>query len=491
MTEELRLVARAGRDVSPTVRDLLSVLFRQRRLVTASFVTMFLTIFLYGLVAPSYQSEMKVLLRRGRVDPVVAPTPSQSDLVHEAVTEEDLNSEVELLGDDEILRIVAENTGLAVHSWLHPRDDREQHVVRAARRLKKRLTIEPLRKTNLIHVTYKSSDSKEGVKVLRALATAYLERHAQVHRVSGESGFFDQQLLQSRRGLEDAKSRLIAFSRDQRVVSAAFERDAALRNLSDGKVDQRQTQVSMAATSRQIQMLQVKLAGLPERVVTVVKNSDNPELMGKMKSRLLDLELNRTELLAKYEPTYRPVQDLDREIAETKASISREEQAPIREESNDQDANHEWVTSDLLKCQVELSALQAHARAEDSLLRRDQKVAARLGEQAIQQEQLMNDLKEAEQKYLLYVNKQEEARIGDALDQGGILNVMIAEQPTVPALPQLSAFSFAAIGLLAAGVISIGVGFANDWQNPAFRTPEEVLAYLGTPVLASLPRRNG
>ncbi len=490
MTEELKLVARPERDVSPTLRDLLSVLFRQRRLVTASFAATFLAIFLYGLVAPPYKSEMKVLLRRGRVDPVVAPTPSQSDLVHEAVTEEDLNSEVELLGDDEILRTVAENAGVAARSWLHPWDDREQHVVRAARKLKKRLTIEPLRKTNLINVTYKSSDAGEGVKVLHALAAAYLERHAQVHRVSGESGFFDQQLLKSRRGLEQAESQLIGFSRDQGVVSAAFERDAALRNLSDGEVDARQTQVSIAATSERIRMLRSKFGGLPERAVTVVKNSDKPELMEKMKSRQLELELNRTELLAMYEPTYRSVQDLDQEIVETRASIAREEQAPIREESSDRDANHEWVKSELLKSQVELSALKAHALAEDSLLQRDQEVARQLGERAIQQEQLLNDLKEAEQQYLLYANKREEARIGDALDQGGILNVMIAEQPTVPALPQLSAFSFAAIGLLAGAVISVGAGFANDRQNPAFRTPEEVLAYLGTPVLASLPRKN-
>ena len=412
-------------------------------------------------------------------------------VTNEAVTEEDLNSEVELLGDDEILRVVAQNTGVAGGSWLHPWDDPEQHAVRAARCLKRRLTIEPLKKTTLIRVTYKSSDAGEGVKVLHALATAYLERHAQVHRVLGESGFFDQQVLKSRHALEEAESRLIGFSREQGVVSAAFERDAALRNLSDGEADERQTKVSIAATSERIQMLQSKLAGLPERAITVVKNSDNPELMEKMKSRLLELELQRAELLAKYEPTYRSVQDLDREITETKASIAREQQSPIREESSDRDANHEWAKSELLKSQVELNALKAHALAEESLLRGYQEVAAQLGERAIQQERLMDDLKEAEQKYLLYVNKREEARIGDALDQGGILNVAIAEQPTRPAIPQLSGFSFAAIGLLAGGTISLGAGFANDRLNAAFRTPEEVLAYLGTPVLASLPRKNG
>jgi len=493
MAEELRLVTRPAREASPTVRDLLFVLFRQRRLAMLSFAAVFLAILIYGLTAPPYKSEMKVLVRRGREDPIVAPTPSQAEFVREAVTEEELNSEVELLRDDEILGMVVRDPELPLRTrfWLHPWDNEQQRMARAVRRLKNRLTVETLKKTNLINLTYESSDATETSKVLRALADAYLARHTQVHRPLGESSFFDRQVSQSRRALLETEARLVGFSRDQGVVSAASERDAVLRNLSDADVDARQSQVSIAATSERIRTLELRLSGLPERTVTVVRHSDNAELMGKMKSRLLELELSRAELLAKYEPTYRSVRDLDQEIAETKASIAREQQEPLRDQTTDQDANREWAKAELLKDQVELSALKAHAMAEEALRNRYQEVASRLGEQAIQQERLINDLKEAEQQYLLYVNKREEARIGDALDQGGILNVTIAEQPTAPALPQLSALGFAAVGLLAGSVVSLGAAFANDRLNPAFRTPDEVLAYLGTPVLASLPRKNG
>ena len=116
--------------------------------------------------------------------------------------------------------------------------------------------------------------------------------------------------------------------------------------------------------------------------------------------------------------------------------------------------------------------------------------ASQLGDRAIEQEQLMHDLKATEEKYLLYLNKREEARIGDALDQGGILNVAIAEQATVPALPELSGLSFALIGLTFASTLSMTLAFVVDYLNPAFRTPDEIVVYLGSPVLASLPRRS-
>ena len=495
MPEELRLIPRSTRIPSPTLRDLLAVVFRQRRLVLISFVVIFLAVVLYGLVAPPYQSEMKVLVRRGRVDPVVTSTPSQSEFEREGVTEEEMNSEVELLHDDEILRTVVRRAGLISegHSWFWSLfgDNDERQLARAVRRIYKRLTVEAVKKATLITVSYKCSDPAQAANVLHSLAAAYLERHEQLHRPSGEFKFFDQQVVQSRSGLEEAELQLMRFGADQGVTSAALERDMALQKLSEADADSRQTQVSIAAASERARVLSRKLISLPERVTTQIRDSDNPQLMEEMKARLLELQLTRTQLLTKYEPSYRLVQELDREIAETKASIAAEDKAPIRERTSDQDQDHEWAKAELLKTQVELNAMSAHASAENALLEHYRETASQLGDHAIEQEQLLHDLKATEEKYLLYLNKREEARIGDALDQGGILNVTVAEQATVPALPEFSGLSFGFIGLACASTVSITLAFVTDYLNPAFRTPDEIIAYLGSPVLASLPRRNG
>lgn len=474
------------------MRDLLAVLFRQPRLVVISFVLTFLAVVTYGLVAPPYESEMKVLLRRGRVDPVVTSTPSQAEFERQEVTEEEVNSEVELLQDDEILRTVVQNAGLISegHSWFWSLvgDSPQRQLARAVRRIQKRLTVEAVRKAALITVTYDSSDPDRGQKVLRSLEDAYVARHHQVHRPSGEFNFFDRQVTQSRRVLEAAELQLMDFSRDQGVVSATQERDMALQRLNEADADNRQTQVAIVENSERMRALQSKLNSLPERTLTQIRNSDNPQLLEKMKSRLLELELKRTELLTQYEPSYRLVQEVDEEIAQTKTTIAGEEQAPVRDQASDLEPNHEWAKSELVKAEVQAVALAAHARAESFLLAHYRDTAHQLSDRATEQEFLLQQLKEAEDKYLLYVNKREEARIGDALDQGGILNVTIAEQPAVPALAKISALGFGFIGLGAAGVLSVGLAFATDYLNPAFRTPDEIIAYLQAPVLASLPR---
>jgi uncharacterized protein involved in exopolysaccharide biosynthesis len=476
------------------MRDLLAVIFRQRRMALITFVATFLVVVIYGLVAPPYRSEMKVLLRHSRVDPVVTSTPSQAEFERAGITEEEVNSEAELLQDDEILRTVVQNARLTSEGrswfWSLFGDSDEKRLARAARRIGKRLTVEPAHKAALITVSYQWSDPEQGAKVLRALAAAYAERHHQVHHPSSAFSFFDQQVTQSRRGLEAAELQVMEFTRNQDVISAAQERDFALQQLSETEADVRKTGVALKQNSGRLQALQLKLTSLPARATTLIRNTDNPELLEKLKDRLLELELKRTELLTQYEPTYRLVQEADEEIAQTKSAIAAEDQLPIRDQTSDLEPNHEWAKSELLKAQIESNTLQAHARAETALATHYRQLAHRLGERAIEEAHLLNDLKAAEEKYLLYVNKREEARIGDALDEGGILNVAIAEQPSVPALPERSELGFGLIGLALAATVSTGFAFANDYLNPGFRTPDEITAYLGAPVLASLPAKS-
>lgn len=492
MAEEIRIVPRSPREGSPTTRDLLAVLFRQPRLVLISFLLTFLGVLTYGIVSPTYESEMKVLLRRGRVDPVVGPIGSQAEFQRQEVTEEEVNSEVELLQDNEILQTVIQNAGLISegHSWFGSvsGDTPERQLARAVRRVRKHLNVEAVRRAALITVTYGSSDAARGQKVLHALEDAYLARHHHVHRPSGEFNFFDQQVTQSRHALETAEFQLMAFSRDQGIVSAAQERDMALQRLNEADADDRQTQVAIAENTERTRALQEKLDSLPERALTQIRNSDNPQLLEKMKSRLLELELKRTELLTQFEPSYRLVQEVEQEIEQTKATIANEEQAPVRDQASDLEPNHEWAKSELIKAQVQAIALAAHARGESSLLAHYRDTAHQLGDRATQQELLQQQLKEAEDKYLLYINKREEARIGDALDQGGILNVTIAEQPAVPALARISILGFGLIGLACGSAFSVGLAFVTEYLNPGFRTPDDVGAYLQSPVLASLPR---
>jgi uncharacterized protein involved in exopolysaccharide biosynthesis len=142
----------------------------------------------------------------------------------------------------------------------------------------------------------------------------------------------------------------------------------------------------------------------------------------------------------------------------------------------------------LEKAEVELTALVARESALRSALASARSRARGLGAAAIEQQDLLRGMKTAEDGYLLYLRKSEEARIGDALDQRGIVNVTVAEPPIAPALPRYSLFTTLLLGLVAACLGAVAAAFVADYLDPAFRTPQELGECLRMPVLASLPK---
>ena len=277
MPEELRLMPRSARVPSPTLRDVVALFFRNKQLWVVTFVAVFVAVVVYGVLMPSYQAEMKVMIRRNRISATATPTLVQApDMNRQSVSEEELNSEAELLRDKDILGKVAQTAGLnadGVLSWIFDRGDENKRLERAVNRLSDRLSVEPVRKTTLISVTYSSSTPEESVRVLRSLADAYLQRHMQVHRPSGESDFYQQQLERAQKGLNEAEMQLMELTRDAGVVSASIERDAALQKLSEGESEYRQTKVALAETARRIVALESKLQSFPERTTTQIRSS--------------------------------------------------------------------------------------------------------------------------------------------------------------------------------------------------------------------------
>jgi uncharacterized protein involved in exopolysaccharide biosynthesis len=472
----------------PTSRDVIAMLYRQRRVVLGAFALVLIATALSGVWVAKYESQMKILVRRQRTDVLATSANEYAQQVNDQVSEQDLNSEVELLNSKDLLRNVVIATGLSGAPG--PATDRntEIRIAKAIRSLSSQLKIEPLRKSNVISVSYQSRDPQMSAKVLSALATAYMEKHLEMHRSTGEFKFFDQQMRQYQQGLDQAQAKLTDFTKSTGVVSADLERDAALRQANDFDALARQARTALLETQQRVVTLQNQLQTMKPRMVTTVRTLDNSALGDQLKTTLLNLQLKRTDLLTKFDPSYPLVKDVDQQIAETKSAISAEESKPIREESSDRDPSYQWVRDELTKAQAELSGLATRAASSAAIAAQYHDSAKRFDQNGLVQQDLERAAKTQEENYLLYVHKREEARISDALDQRGILNVSLAEQPVVPVLPTKSPVTIAMFALLLAGVFSLSTAVIVDFMDPSFRTPDELANYLGAPVLAALPK---
>jgi uncharacterized protein involved in exopolysaccharide biosynthesis len=450
------------------------------------------------LLPKKYEGEIKILVNGERVDPVVTPEASDQPRVESGPTEEQMNTEVELITSRDLLGKVVTACELqrdhgSFWSFLSPDkrtgsgdESADASIARAVSTLEKKLVVEVLKRSDLISVTYRSSNPKLAACVLSSLSDFYLQKHLAVHRPSGTLDFFRRAKDQYRDGLNLAQQRLISFSRDQGVASPELEEQNALLKLAELDATLKQTRAKIAGTEQRIRIVESLSSNAAPRLTTQVRTSAT--LLEQLKSTLFTLQLKRTELLDKFQPSYPPLQELEKQITQTHAEIVTLENAPVREETTDVDPTYEWMRAELAKAKTDLADLRAQEAVQAQAVRAYQENARLLDQKGVVKQDLSRAVRVAEANYLLYGTKEEEARIADALDQKQISNVSIAEAATIPALPVHSAWWYLAIGLIAASVVSVGMGFAAEYFDTSFRTPDEVQDFLEIPVLGWVPK---
>src|SRR5579862_1665269 len=107
-------IERYTRQPLPTLRDIVAVLFRQRWPMLIASALVLIAVALSGIWIPTYEAQMKILALRQRSDDMVTPSANApAQFSNDQVSEEDLNSEVELLNSNDLLRKVALTTGLS------------------------------------------------------------------------------------------------------------------------------------------------------------------------------------------------------------------------------------------------------------------------------------------------------------------------------------------------------------------------------------------
>jgi uncharacterized protein involved in exopolysaccharide biosynthesis len=486
-----------------TLRYLLGIGFRHQWLIVLSFVLILSMAFVFVTLRPAtYEAQMKILVKRERVDPLVSPDQSSQQAVWLGVTEEELNSEVELLKSRDLLGQVVvaaglhERKGTGIRARLKQRiwgqseetEVKDRKIASAVERVASQLEIQPLRKSAIIQVSYASPDPELAAAVLTTLADRYLDKHLAVHRPSGAFDFFEHETERYRGELALVQARLTEQNRQEAVISVHVEKENALRRAGDLEATEQATQAQIAETAARIQILEAQIASTPVRETTEVRRG--PALLPEqLHTMLATHELKRIELLRVFQPSYPLVQEVEAQIAKLQGAIAAVETSPMVDETTDRNPTYDYLKTELAKSRSELEGLRARATATARSLAVNRERALRLEQVALTQQPLVRAAAQAEQNYLTYSRKREESRIANALDAQRILNVAIAEKATVPFEPSgPPGLLLMLVGALCAGFVSVGLACAADYLDPSFRTPDEVQAFLGSPVLASIPR---
>jgi uncharacterized protein involved in exopolysaccharide biosynthesis len=186
----------------------------------------------------------------------------------------------------------------------------------------KSLEIEPVRKTNVINVSFRAKDPEEARSSLQRLSDAYLEQHRRMERPAGASSFFEAEAEKYRSAWDSASRNLVDFQREHRLSSLQQQEGDLEGKITGTRNDLLNSEALLEELDARLAESSRGMDAMSNRQTTQDRAQPNLESMQQLNTMVTELENRRTALLTSYKPGDRLVQELDRQIAFTKAQLA-------------------------------------------------------------------------------------------------------------------------------------------------------------------------
>ena len=481
-----------------SLRDVAGVIFRHKLLLCVTFLAVALgTAAVTFLLPNEYESRMKILVKNTRSD--VPITPEQTvgttgNFIENDVSENQINSEIELLTSEDLLKqVVTECSLYGSSSSLSAKlglkavpSSQATQIEEAAKQLAKDLVITPVKKANIIEIKYVSRSPEKAAAVLRKLGDLYLEKHVKLHRPPGTYEFFKTQADQSEAQLQDAEKRLSSFQQSMNVVSLTQQKDQTVLKLTEAKSKLLETEAFLREVSDRIAKVQQQLETLAPRVVTQSRALPNQYSAERLNTLIVELQNKRTQLLTKFRSDDRLVKEVDQQLRNTRTALDKASKETATEQSTDLNPLRQTLEAELARGRVDQAGAAGRREMLAGQVKDYETQLSRLEGITAEYEDLARQKKESGDNYQLYKKKEEEARITDELDQSKITNVSVAEAPVQSNLPVKPNRPLNLIlGMFLGVLLSIGSVVIAEFLRDTVLTPRELESLTGQKVLAS------
>jgi len=179
-----------------SLTDLLYVIFKRKFMILIFLgVSVCAGAIRYSKVEPIYEAKAQLLVKIGRESIYMARLPGGAARpVISGNQAQQVKAEIEILKSRFLAEKVVESLGPAV--IYKDRNGTGQGFLNwAVARFRENLTIEEIRDSNVINISFKHKNRRMAATAVNTLVDSFLERHLEIHKTQDPQGFFQKQYL--------------------------------------------------------------------------------------------------------------------------------------------------------------------------------------------------------------------------------------------------------------------------------------------------------
>lgn len=150
--------------------------------------------------------------------------------------------------------------------WKKPVPEAER-IEKAAADLAKDLVITPVKKANVISISYSANSPEVAAAVLKKLGDLYLDKHLKLHHPAGASDFFKDKADQYETQLHDSEKQLTDFQQDNNLVVLGQQKDLTLQKTAEAKSKLLESEAAANEATNRINRIEQQLAAHPSELL--------------------------------------------------------------------------------------------------------------------------------------------------------------------------------------------------------------------------------
>jgi capsular exopolysaccharide synthesis family protein len=332
----------------------------------------------------------------------------------------------------------------------------------AANRILANLTIEPIRSSSIVKLSFDSPSAELAKTVVNAIADNYISSNLdrRFDSTNYARTFLEERLQQLKVKLEESEKELVAYAEKQQIVGSGDSQNLAMTNLT--AANDALTKASADRLRTELLWQQVEQAtgiGIPQ----FLEN----ESIKEMRSKRSELSAEYKDKLAFFKPAFPEMQKLQAQISEIDRQINQEVQ--------------------LIKTSVK-AQYDASVEEEKSLTDRVEQLkeeVTKFRNKNIQYTILQREVDTNRSLYEGLLQRYKEIGVAGGVGTNNVSIVDRAETPTAAYSPRLS--RNLGISLVLGLLLGGAAAFAREHLDDTFKSPEDVEESLGLPLLGIIP----
>jgi tyrosine-protein kinase Etk/Wzc len=461
--------------------DYLNVILRYKWLVLAIFITVLIVAAVYTAKAPRiYKATSKLLIEENMSEDMIFGSWGKQ--------QSSINNKIQILKSRPVLA--------AVHEILKRDKDYESFPIANLEKgsptnyLNSRLEVETERETDVLIISYKSTNPKEAKAAANATAYALQEQDTNYARTAFRTAreFLEAQLEEADRRLRIAEEDLRLYKIEHGISLLSEETQALIEKSSDMEANLASATAEYSVAKEHLQYLKKELEK-QDVIVSDVNTILSTPLLEQLKSEIVENQRSYVNYLTKsgYSKNHPQLIELNNAIesAKTKLSAEIDRVTKIKSGSSDPLKYRAQLINDIAKAEIEENILSAKVKSLEEAVEDYNTSMAHLPDTEVELARLTRNFTINEKIYSMLIEKFEDAKI---VEKSKIGNVRIIEEALTPESPISPNKK---MNMLIALVLGAGMGFGIALLlhslDSKIRTFDDVRKFVGLKVLGTIP----